>query len=215
VTRDRDRGGKRKRFGYTRRDPNMMKDHANQKGGNYDNTFKSQYKVFRPKAGTEYRIRIMQPTWEGDDKQKHYGYEFWKHSGVGPDGQRYLCNRLMRQQECCCCIEVDELKRAASTKADPKKCPEGQASYDLKAKKNYAYWCVVRGEEQEGPQIFPVSWVVDRDMCAQCQDAETGASIYIDDPDEGHDLKFKCEAKGKYTEMLGWKFIPPQDAYLG
>lgn len=204
--RNRDRADRhekkgRGRFQYRQRDASTVKDHANQQSGNWDIMFSNRYKMFIPEAKKKYRIRILPPTWD-DDAQKGMGYEIWRHSSVGADNQRYLCLRLMKNEDCPVCEESDDLKREAGGDRDS---DEDKASYKLKAKKGYVYWIVVRGEEDEGPQLWAPTWQIDRDINGLCEDDETGETLFIDHPDEGYDVLFSTVKKGRYTECIKFK----------
>ena len=178
----------KKKFEYHRPDPAAMKRQATQSSGVYDQIFMPGAQVFAPKKGQSYCVRIMPATWENCE---HFGYEMMIHSGVGADNQRYLCLKYHKTEECPCCEEEVELKRIR----------EDDASYKIKAKRNYAYWVIDRDKEAEGPMLWKVGWKVDRNIVGICIDKRTNATVFIDDPDNGFDIDFDCVPQKEWSEI--------------
>jgi gp32 DNA binding protein like len=191
---ERGRGERKGKFNYTRRDASVLKKRATQSAGMYDSIFKQEYPVFTPKVGESYRIRIMPPTWENNE---HYGHELYVHSGVGD--QRYVCLNKMKGEECPPCEEEKDVKRGGSDKATK------DAAYAWKSKKSVIFWIIDREDEAAGPQLWKAVWMVDRDIVALSIDEHTNETLYIDDPDEGYDVEFKCTKKGEYSEITAIK----------
>lgn len=205
--RDRDRRpsredrGAKKKFQYRKRDASNFTEQANQKGGNWDRTYKGQFKVLRVEVGKSYNLRILPPTW--DDPQ-HFAYDRYQHSGVGPDNQRYNCLRHHKNGPCPVCEEEAELKRDSQQESDPREAKAlSEAAYKAKAKLRKVMWVIDRNSEKDGPQIWDPSWTVNRDLAARCVNERTGEVLYIDDPDDGYDISFKTEKKGQYSEIIG------------
>src|ERR1700693_6132381 len=90
---------KRSGFSYTPRDPDKVKERAEQTGSRFDSPFIDRFDTFRPKVGDNL-IRILPPTWDDHD---HYGFDIWVHSYIGPDNGTYLCLNKMQNKPCPIC----------------------------------------------------------------------------------------------------------------
>lgn len=183
--REKDRGG----FRYRSRDPKKVKERAEQQGGNFDSIFKGGIDTWRPKVGDN-QVRILPPTW---DDHEHYGYEVWVHSYVGPDSSTYLCPKKMKGKKCPICEAAQEAKDAGE--ADEEK--------QLKASKKYLYWIIDREGDENVPQVWMVSWSMDRDIAALCYSKKSGKILEIDHPDKGYDVTFKRVGQGLKTRYIG------------
>lgn len=179
----------RKGFVYKERDPNKLKEQAEQKGGSFDNPFKTGVDMFKPQGG-ENVIRIMPPTWPDAE---HYGYPIWVHQGIGAEKSTYLCLEKMEQGESC-----PICKAAADALSDG----EEDENKKLKAKARYVAWVVDRNEKKPIPRLWSLSWTQDRDIAVLCNDQRRGRTIWIDNPDVGFDVIFN-----KTGEMLKTKYI--------
>lgn len=184
---------RRAKFQYRRPDPKEIQRRASQNAGMYDNPFKPEIPVFFPQAGKSYRLRIMPATWED---ARHYAFDVWVHSKVGPNNGRYPCLQKMKGKKCPVCEEQARVARNPQDK---------DLAYQLKAKKKTCMYIIDRDDEGKGPQLWPPSWQDDRAINAVAVDEETNEALFVDDPDNGYDIAFKCEKKGQYSELVGVK----------
>lgn len=173
-------------FQYQRRTREDVQARATQQSGNYDSIFKERCKVFRPKDGKNV-IRILPPTWEDP---RHYGYEIFVNYGIGVDNQSYLSLSKMLQKP----DPLEDAKKAADKDGDRK------LSDALSAKKRVVWYVIDRNDEEAGPQLWAAPWTVDRDVANLTIDEDTKEVIWIDDPENGFDLRFYKEGKGRNTE---------------
>lgn len=196
--RDRDdtprRESKGKRFQYSRRDPADVKKRASQSAGMYDQIFKSSIPIFTPKIDTSYRLRIMPPTWENAD---HYGYELFIHSQVGADNQKYICLKKhgKKDEACPLCEAEQELVREGMK----------DEAYEARAKRSVITYVIDRDKEDEGPKLWRMMWMTDRDIAALSTDKRSNETLFIDDPEEGYDIEFDAVKKGKFAEITAIK----------
>ena len=177
------------RFRYEKRTKDDVKKRANQSGGLFDSTVKSDYQVFSPKEG-DYRLRFLPPTWE---QPEHFGLDIYVHYGVGSDNQSYLCLAKMRDEACPIC---EERKRAEKS---------GDADYarNLAATKRVLVWLVDRDKEEDGPQLWSMPWTFDRDVAALSIDKKSGEYLALDDPEEGYDVEFTRKGLQLKTKYIG------------
>jgi hypothetical protein len=176
----------KRRFQYQKRDPNVVKERANQRGGDFDSMFKSGVKMFKPRDGKN-MIRILPPTWDGND---HYGYEIWCNYGIGVDDQSYLSLSKMKNEK----DPLAEARKLAERKGDHK------LADSLTPKKRVLMYIIDRNNEEEGPQLWSAPWTVDKDFCNISYDEDTREVIMVDDPEEGCDIRFYKEGTGKTTK---------------
>ena len=177
---------KSSRFKYKKRDASSVKERQNQRSGNFDSIFKDNFKTYKVKDGKNL-IRILPPTW---DDARHYGLDIHVNYSIGVDNQTYLSLSKMKNEK----DPIEEGRRAAEREGDEK------LASALKPKKRVLMWVIDRMEEDEGPQLWASPWTVDRDVANLCFDEDTNEAIQIDDPEEGADLRFYREGKGRNTE---------------
>jgi len=185
---DRDKG-RRPGFVYRKRDPKVVKERAEQQGGNFDSIFKNGVDRFTPAQGSN-QIRILPPTWEDHE---HYGYDVWVHRDVGADNATYLCLQKMKGKRCPICEAEKEL-REDGDKDDADK---------IKAKKSTLVYILERDSKVDTPQVWQMSWTMDKDIAALCQNPKTGKVLVIDHPDHGYDVMFNRTGQKLRTRYSG------------
>jgi hypothetical protein len=170
-------------FSYQKRDPKTVQQRANARGGGFDSYVKSQFKIYKVKDGKNV-IRILPATWE---KAPHYGYDIYVNYGVGADRQSYLSLSKMKGEK----DPLAEARRVAEREGDE------EATKALRPNQRILVWLIDRLDEGEGPQLWAMPFTVDKDINNLCFDEDTRDVIYIDDPNEGNDLRFYTEGKEK------------------
>ncbi len=175
-----------RRFQYHQRTKDDIKERANNRGGNFDSIFKSSFKVYKVREGKNV-LRILPPTWE---KPKHYGYDIWVNYGIGADNQSYLSLAKMKGQK----DPIAEARIIASRDGDD------NLARALQARQRILMWVIDRNAEDEGPQLWPAAFTVDKDLAAMSFDEDTKEVSYIDDPDNGRDFRFYKEGEGLKTK---------------
>lgn len=186
ADRDRGRGG----FVYQSRDSKKVRERATQTGAVFDSIFKSGFDVFKPKGGTN-SIRFLPPTWEDPE---HFGYDIWVHGYVGSDNSSYLCPAKMKNKPCPICEAQKEAKDAG----------EDDEAKKLTPRKRTVAWLIERDGETDMPQLYAMSWTVDRDIAVLCNNEKTGKVLEIDHPEKGYDVSFKRKGEGLKTEYYGF-----------
>lgn len=181
----RDKKGSKSRFKYQKRSKEDVKAAANQTAGNFDSYIKDRFKVYRPRDGKNH-IRILPPTW---DDARHYAFKVFVNFGIGVDNQSYLSLHKMKG-------EPDPLHEAMM---EAKRDKDEKLAKALEAKQRSVLFIIDRMDEDAGPQIWPAPWTVDRDIANLCYDEDDGSVIMIDHPDEGCDVRFYKEGKGRNT----------------
>lgn len=182
-----------KAFKYRGRDEKDIKERASQQGGAYDNFTKSGIPRYKVKNG-ENNIRILPPTWKDVDTWgKGWGIVVYVHYGIGTDNSTYLCLNKMKEEECPICVARDE--------APP--VEEGEQD-ELKPGKRILCYVIDRDDEKAGPQMWAMPWTVERDISALSIDKKLGA-LLIDDPEEGYDVTFSRDGKGRTVKYVGMK----------
>lgn len=175
-----------RRFQYQTRDPDVVKQRSNQRGGDFDSIYKEGIKVFKPREGKN-TIRILPPTWL---QASHYGYDLYVNYGIGIDEQAYLSLSEMKKQP----DPLAEARREAEKDGDKK------LADSLKPSKRVAFYLIDRMAEDEGVQLWPAPWTVDKSFCGIAIDEESGAATMVDHPDEGYDITFYKEGTGMMTK---------------
>lgn len=187
-------------FQYQRRSAEDVQKRANAKGGNFDSYIKSDFKVYKIKDGKNV-LRIMPPTWEG---ARHYGYDLWVNYGIGVDNSSYLSlSKMLNEKD-----PLAEARRLADKDGDE------EMAKALAPKQRIGMWVIDREAEDEGPQIFICPWTVDKDIALISVDDDTGEVVMIDDPEEGCDLRFYREGKGRNTKYPAAKMRLLKPSYL-
>jgi hypothetical protein len=172
-------------FHYQKRGKDALKERANMKGGNFDSIFKPKFKQWKPKDGKNI-IRVLPPTW---DKAKHYGLDIHVNYGIGADNQSYLS--LSRHDKGA--DPIAEARREAQ--ADGNK----ELAKKLSPNQRILYWIIDRNEEDEGPLLWAAPFTFDKSLCNLCIDEDTKEVMYIDDPENGCDVRFYKEGTGLKT----------------
>lgn len=186
------RGGKgkgKKRFKYQQRSKERWQERAEQSGYNKRSMVIDGVKSFRPKSDDNL-VRILPPTFEDAD---HYGYEVYVHWNVGPDNDAFLCLKAMQGEDCPICEE-----KARALKDNDKDYAD-----KLNAKKRVFCYVVDRDEEDEGLLLWAMPWTLDRDVTTLAVDKRTGEVLAVDDPEDGYDVEFTKQGKGRNTEYVG------------
>jgi gp32-like DNA binding protein len=182
---------KRSGFVYKPRSEASVKERAEQTGGQYDGIFKSGLDTFRAKNGDNL-IRILPATWDDHD---HYGLDVWVHGFVGVSNGSYICPAKMKNKPCPIC-DAAKASRAAG---------EDEEAKDLDPKRRVVCWVIDRNEDKPIPQLYAMSWTMDRDISALCHNAKTGKVLLIDHPDEGYDVSFKRKGQKLNTDYYGYQ----------
>lgn len=185
------RGGGRS-FEYKKRDPSKLNERSKSLGGgDFDKIIRDGVGTFTPADGDN-MVRILPPTWDNPD---HYGYDIWMHYKVGPDEQAYLCLQKMKGEDCPICEE--------RKKADADGDGDDDYAKELKPKQRVLVAVIDRDNEKEGVLAWSMPWTIDKDLISRSQDKRTGEVLSLDDPNEGYDVEFKKEGKGKGTKYIG------------
>lgn len=183
------RESEQRSFRYQRRAPDTMKARANQSTGNFDSIFKPQFKVWKPKEGKNI-IRILPPTWEDAD---HFGLDIHVNYNIGADKQQYLSLSKM----------LGEADPLAEAKREAERDGDKDLAKDLSPSKRLLYWLIDRNDEDEGPQLWAPPVGFDKDVANVCYDEDTKEVVFIDDPENGCDLRFVKEGTGLKTKYPG------------
>ena len=154
-----------------------------------DSYFSKNMKFFVTKGGGN-KIRIMPPTWEG---AKHYGHDIYVHYGIGPDNVGYLCLDRMSGEPCPLC----------EARAEADHTGDEDLAKALRATRRVAVYVIDRSAPGEGPKVWAMPQTVDKEICAQAWDKETGEVYALDHPDEGYDISFDVEGQGQTKKYVG------------
>lgn len=176
---------------YRGRTKDQVRSSAEESGGAFDSYIKSGIDTFTPKDGSN-RIRICPPTWKG---YKDFAFDVWVHYRVGPDEQSYLCLSKMKGKPCPLCEE----RMKASKRGEDK-----DYISSLQPKIRKAVWVINRkSSDGEQPELWTMPPGVHREINELSIDEETGECIFVEDPMEGFDIKFKKQGKGIRTNYSG------------
>ena len=192
-----DREGGRKRYGYHSQE--AINKRASQQGGQRDYFIKDEFPVLAVKSSDKgMNLRILPATWDNPD---HWGLDVYVHFGIGPDNAAYLCLEKMKGEKCPVCEE-----RKLAEKG-------GDAEYikSLAPVKRVIMYAIDRADEAAGPKVWPAPWTVDKDICKQAIDKQTGDLYFIDDPEEGYDVHLDREGekmKTKYFVSIARRSTP-------
>lgn len=173
-------------FSYQKRSKDTLKERANMKGGNFDTIFKPAFKQWKPKDGKN-RIRILPPTW---NDAKHYGYDIYVNYNIGADNQSYL--------------SLEKHGHGADPLAEARREAQKEGDKDfakkLQPNQRILYWIIDRNDEDEGPLLWAAPFTFDKSLSNLCIDEDTKDVIFIDDPEEGADVRFYKEGTGMLTK---------------
>lgn len=175
-------------FSYKKRTAEDMESRQKSFSGR-DSYFSGNVKFFITKPGAN-KIRILPPTW---DNAKHYGHDIFVHYGIGPDNVGYLCLDRMSGEKCPLCEARSEADRSG----------EEDLAKALRATRRVAVYVIDRNAENEGPKIWAMPQTVDKEICAQAWDKETGEVYALDNPDEGYDVAFEVEGAQQMKKYVG------------
>jgi hypothetical protein len=178
-----------KRFQYQKRERDDVKTRANMRGGGFDSIIKPEYKRYKIRDGKNL-IRIMPPTWQD---AKHYGYDIFVNYGIGPDNQSYLSLGKMNG-------EFDPL---AEARRQAQKEGREKLAKALNPSQRVLMWIIDRQDEDEGPQLWDAPQTVDKAIANICMDPDTKEVVFLDDPEDGCDLRFFREGKGLNVKYDG------------
>lgn len=180
-------------FKYQRRSADDVKTRINMRTGGFDTIILPQYKFYKLKDGKN-MVRILPRTWElKKGEQDHYGLDLWVNYGIGIDNQSYLSlSKMLGKPD-----PISEAKFEAERQGDEK------LARALQARRRVLVWMVDRMAEDEGPQIWSIPISVDKDFNTISRDEDTNAVVYVDDPEEGADIRFYKEGSG-----IGTKYPP-------
>lgn len=181
----------RRSSGFTYRPPKsgFVKQQANRKFSRFDSIFKSAYDNYRPKEG-ENSFRILPATWDGHDD---YAYTIYMHRYVGQDTSNYLCLRKMQNKRCPICVEAERSRKAG----------EEEEARQLSAVEGKVAWILNRDERgKPKPQPYQIPVTLYKDINALCCDNRTGAEIFVDQPDEGYDVRVRRTGAQLNTRYL-------------
>lgn len=180
----------RSKWHYEPQKAERIQERATRTGGRFDSIFKQGVDSWRPKAGDN-TIRLLPGTW---GLGVHYAYDIFVHRNVGADDSTYLCLDKMLSKPCPVCDAAAEAKRARDDEdAKALRWIEQKAAYILDRD----------GDQKLTPQIWVMSWTLDRDVAALTHDKKKGTYLIIDDPDNGYDLTIKRSGTGLNTRYFG------------
>lgn len=180
------RGSEGRSFRYQKRDKENVRERANMRGGNFDTLFKPQFKLYKMREGKNI-IRILPPTWED---AKHYGYDIFVNYNIGVDNQSYLSLSKMKGEK----DPLAEAKKQAERDGDKK------LAKALNPTQRILMWVIDRQDEDEGPQLFNSPFTLDKAIANLSFDEDTKEVVFIDDPENGCDVRFYKEGSGLKTD---------------
>lgn len=177
------------KFKYNKRSTKSVEKRGNQSANEKDFILKDDVNMFKVNDGDNL-FRPLPPTWEDAE---HYGMDIYVHYGVGADNATYLCRNKMLKEACPIC---EERERANN---------DGDADYakELSPKKRVMIYLIDRDHEDKGPQVWPMPWGLDRDICKLSVDKRSGEVMYLDDPEDGYDVEFEKTGAGLTTKYEG------------
>lgn len=165
---------------------------AHQSGGLYDSFLRGEVRMFKVHDG-ENCIRVLQPSWPKEDIPlwgRWWNIDIFMHYGVGPDNGSYLCLDKMFKEPCPVC--------------EARKMSDDEDEIDRLAPKwRGLCWVVDRDNEKLGPQAWAMPVTMFREINERSKDKRSGASLKIDNPDNGYDIVFSKAGKEKKTKYTG------------
>lgn len=181
-------------FSYAGRTREDMQKRAVQSGSTRQGFIKDDLKVWTPGSG-DHRIRIMPPTYPVE-LGKHYGIDLFGHYSIGSEGSSFLCLANpppgIEAEECPICVERERAQGAG----------EDELAQALRPNKRVAVWMIDRDQPNNGPQVWPMPYTMDKDI-AQLAVREGTEVILLDDPDNGYDVNFTREGTNQRTRYTG------------
>lgn len=178
-------------FKYTPRTADQMTKRAQQSGSNREGYFSQEINFFAPRVGDN-RIRILPPTWNNPE---HYGLEIFVHYGIGADNNAYLCLDKTKNEVGVCPVCKERARAEAS----------GDKEYadTLRYAKRVAVYLIDRDKSGDGVLLWAMPWSIDRDICAQAVDRDSGEVFAPDNPEDGYDVLFRREGQSMTTKYTG------------
>lgn len=180
-----------RRFQYTPRSRDDVKERANMRGGGFDSFLKPAFKKYKILDGKNI-VRILPPTWEG---ARHYGLDIWVNYGIGADNQSYLSISKMKSEK----DPIVEMLREAQRAGDE------TLARQLDPRQRVLMWIIDRQHEEEGPQLLDAPFTLDKSFVNISLDEDTREVIFVDDPEKGCDIRFYKEGTGLATKYPGDK----------
>lgn len=185
-----------KRFKYKPLGADTVKKRASDERKSRDGIFVEGIKIFKIKEPEKnetisHRLRILPPTWEDAE---HWGLDTWVRYRIGAGQETGTYLDLQKMKGLPDPIS-EEQQRCASS--DPK------YAKSIESTKRVCAWVIDRDNEDAGPQLWPMAWTMDRDICKQQTDKATGDYLDIVDPETGYDVSFDRTGKGERTKYTG------------
>ena len=175
-----------RRFRYTERSKDDVKERANMRGGGFDSIIKPNFKRYKMRDGKNI-VRVLPPTWE---EARHYGYDIWVNYSIGADNQSYLSLSKMKNER----DPLEEARKQANRQGDD------ELAKQLQPRQRVLMWVIDRQAEDEGPQLFDAPFTVDKALANISLDEDTKEVTFIDDPENGCDFRFYKEGTGLKTD---------------
>ena len=185
----------RRVFQYKERSADDFKRQKEKGSGDFDALFHEGLQMFAAPEGSHH-VRFLPPA---DGEEEHYALEVWIHYGIGFDNRRYWCPAKMDKtgrSRCPICEERGRLMEAG----------EEEAAKTYRPAKRLISYVIDRKSEADGPKIWNMPFSVDKELLELCFDEDTNTVVFIDHPEEGHDVRFKRVGKGIHdTKYIAFK----------
>ena len=173
-------------FVYKETDDEIFNQRLQNRGGfSREGIFKKGARIFSPKVGEQYRLRILPPTWDGG---KYYGYDVWVHYEIGSDKSSYLCLNRMKGEACPIC---EAANKHANDPVYAKK---------LRPKYKVVVYLIDRRDPENTPKLWAMPQQLEINIVIQSKDEDKGGNLKIDNPDFGYDILFNT-VKGKTKDI--------------
>lgn len=181
---------KESRFVYKKRTAAQFEAAKSRRGSGFDSYIKRDVKKYKIREGKN-RVRFLPPTWEDAD---HFAYEIWINYDIGPDKGRYL--------------SLSRMGKGRDPIAEARLKASGDLAKKLAPSRKWVAWVIDRfdeASEAEGPQLMDYPGKLNTAIMTKSQDIDTRDIVFVDDPDEGADVRFFTEGKGIGTTYPGEK----------
>jgi hypothetical protein len=181
-------------IGYKKRTDADNKVRENKVSTGYLSLVKTPAKLMKNEE-RKYRLRFLYATWEG---ATHFGIDADIHRNAGVDRDRVISRASMGHKDDALRDYIQELK------AEGKK----RAADDMYAGARVLYYVVDLDNPLLGVQVMEQPQKADRALAKACRDPETGETLHIDDPEEGHVVIFYREKNdGGFAENQRFQVI--------
>ncbi len=177
---------KERSFRYKPPSKETLSERANMRGGNFDSIIKQEYKTYKVKDGKNV-IRIMPCTWQ---EGGYYGYDIFVNYNIGADNQSYLSLSKMKNHK-------DPL---AEARVIAERDGDDELGKQLRPTQRILMWVIDRNAPDDGPQLWAAPFTVAKAFVNLARDEDTGKVLYIDDPEEGNDVRFYKEGSQLTTK---------------